>query len=503
LTPEQAGIEILKRLTEKRLTDMTRYRRGSDVSSEKGFALIYLSIVLTVLLLFTGLAVDSGRAYVVKAQLTKAVDGAALGAARMLNSGDPKGEAVNIFKANFPAGYMGVSSVTDPTSAANFFMLTTNDATGVNVVTVQASAVLPTTFMKLANFNQVTVGSLGQATRRMVDLSLVLDVSSSIAGQWPAVMDAARTFVDAFDPAHDRISLTIFGNGASVLDPMNSARGFDKTKVMADVPNTLPGGSTNMAEGLYRGWDELRTVPAGQQSGLRIIVLFTDGASNSVPANYAAAPGLGRALRTWDFPKFLPDPANQTWDSPHIDGLYDTSSATGAAGPSVSITTPWNSIATTTVTELPVTSWLANHRSAGILTTFPLQTAALTVQGVPQNVKRGLRHFNAGTGHYPAEVFNINNAARNLVEIISNEARNDNGDYRIRLYTIGMGELVNYMLGTIPEQSSDVLKRMANDKTSPDYNSAQLEGKFYYAPTAADVGPAFQGIQNQIIRLTQ
>jgi hypothetical protein len=66
-----------------------------------------------------------------------------------------------------------------------------------------------------------------------------------------------------------------------------------------------------------------------------------------------------------------------------------------------------------------------------------------------------------------------------------------------------MGELVNYMLGTIPEQSSDVLKRMSNDKTSPDFNAAQLEGKFYYAPTAADVGPAFQGIQNQIIRLTQ
>jgi hypothetical protein len=284
---------------------------------------------------------------------------------------------------------------------------------------------------------------------------------------------------------------------------MNSARGFDKTKVEADIPNTLPGGSTNMAEGLYRAWDELRSVPAGQQSGLRIIVLFTDGASNSVPGNYPAAPGLGRSLRTWDFPKFLPDPANQTWDSPHIDGLYDTSSATGAASPSVSLTTPWNSIATTTVTELPVTSWLANHRSGGILTTFPLQTAALSVNGLPQNVKRGLRHFNAGTGHYPAEVFNINNAARNLVEIISNEARNDNGDYRIRIYTIGMGELVNYMLGTIPEMSSDVLKRMANDKLSPDYNAAQLEGKFFYAPTAADVGPAFQGIQNQIIRLTQ
>src|SRR5712664_1752019 len=146
------GMRLCSRFL-KRLTEMTRYRRGSDLSSEKGFALFYMAIVLTALLLFTGLAVDAGRAYVVKAQLTKAVDGAALGAARMLNSGDPRGEAINIFKSNFPGGYMGVSSVTDPTSAANFFTLTTNDSTGVNVVTVQASAILPTTFMKLANFD--------------------------------------------------------------------------------------------------------------------------------------------------------------------------------------------------------------------------------------------------------------------------------------------------------------------------------------------------------------
>ena len=41
-----------------------------------------------------------------------------------------------------------------------------------------------------------------------------------------------------------------------------------------------------MVEGMYRGWDELRSVAPGTQSGLRIIVLFTDGASNSVPGNW-------------------------------------------------------------------------------------------------------------------------------------------------------------------------------------------------------------------------
>jgi Flp pilus assembly protein TadG len=60
-------------------------RHTSDLSSQKGFVLVYMAATLTTLLLFTGLAVDTGRAYVVKAQLTKAVDGAALSAARSLN----------------------------------------------------------------------------------------------------------------------------------------------------------------------------------------------------------------------------------------------------------------------------------------------------------------------------------------------------------------------------------------------------------------------------------
>ena len=173
--------------------------------------------------------------------------------------------------------------------------------------------------------DKVVVTASSEATRRMVDLSLVLDVSSSIGSKWGAVRDAARTFINAFDQTADRLSLLTFGNGANVLDQMPSGRGFDKNEVMADVPKSLPGGSTAMVEGLYRGWDELRSVPAGQQSGLRVIVLFTDGASNSVPGNYPAASGTRRALRTYDFPKnFCRIRTARPGTTRTIDGLYDT-----------------------------------------------------------------------------------------------------------------------------------------------------------------------------------
>jgi Flp pilus assembly protein TadG len=478
--------------------------RRIALNNQQGFALVYLAIGMTVLLLFSGLAIDAGRAYVVKAQLTKAVDGAALAAARNLNSGNPQAEATRIFQANFPPGYLGVSSITDPTNDPNFFKLTTEAGTGVNVVTVTATANLPTTFMTLGNFDHMTVVGNSQAQRRMVDLSLVIDVSSSIGSQWPTVRDAARSFIKAFDPANDRMALITFSNGSIVLDQMPANRGFNQAQVVNDVPQNLPGGSTLMVEGIYRGWDELRSVPTGTQSGLRVIVLFTDGASNGVPGNYEASPGVSKALRTYDFPKSANDPDNQTWNNPVISGLYDAQ--TGAQAPAFSLTTAaWNSNQTVAqVPLLPLTTWHTHSRSVGIPTTFPLETNTLMVNGAPQNTKRPLRNQDGATGRFPADVWNTNNTARNVLEIIANAARNDaGGDYPIRIYTIGMSYLVRDLLGTMPEMPEDILKRISNDKTSPDFNNAQLEGKYYYAPTAADVGPAFEGIQNEIVRLSK
>jgi Flp pilus assembly protein TadG len=272
-------------------------KQASVLADQRGFTLIYIALTMTLLLLFTGLALDAGRGYVVKAHLTKAVDGAALAAARNLNSGDPRAEAVRIFKANFPLGFFGTSSSTDPTTDADFFSSQVVPESGVNIVTVRANAVLPTTFMRLGNFYE-----MNEATRRMVDLSLVLDVSSSIGSAWPAVRDAARAFVSAFDQANDRLSLVTFGNGAMVRYAMPASRGHDRSAIVNAIAQNLPGGSTNMVEGLYRGWDELRSVPNGSQSGLRVIVLFTDGATNGVPGFYPVAPGVSNTLRTYDFP---------------------------------------------------------------------------------------------------------------------------------------------------------------------------------------------------------
>jgi Flp pilus assembly protein TadG len=508
---------------------MTKLR--SIARNEKGVALIYTAVTLTVLLLFTGLAVDGGRGYVVKAQLSKAVDGAALGAARELNSGNPRLKAQQIFRANFPTGYLGTSSVTDPATDANFYSLATDAATGVNTVTIRANAVLPTTFMGLANYNSMNVNAMGEATRRMVDLSLVVDVSGSIGSAWPIVQAATTDFINSFDAAHDRMALTLFSTGAEVRYSMPSGRGFDKAAMTAAVPGALPGGSTLMAEGLYRGWDQLRTVSNGQQSSLRIIVLFTDGATNGVPANWGGVGGTPRSMRTADFP-WRSDPDNQTWNYPAVSGLTFTNilgggtptpnlvlngaqnspptapaswNATGLIAANmqdVTKTAGWTG-ANAPYRYMPNTSWHTTYSSTGMPNTFPLVSNTLTVNGTAQSARRSL--ITDGTGQYTTTLWNVNNAARNLLEIIADAARSDaTGDYPIRIYTIGMGNLINLQLGTMPETPASILQRVANDPVAVlDHNPNQRDGAYFYAPTANDVAAAYQGIQNQILRLSK
>src|SRR5439155_3090551 len=86
--------------------DMTMERRRR----QRGTAFAYIGFSLFALVGFTGLAVDLGRGYVVKSHLSKAVDAAALAAARRIGEGEAAAtaEAVKIFNANFPSGFLGV-----------------------------------------------------------------------------------------------------------------------------------------------------------------------------------------------------------------------------------------------------------------------------------------------------------------------------------------------------------------------------------------------------------
>ena len=486
---------------------MTKHRGHS----QHGTAFVYIGIAMFALVGFTGLAVDLGRGYVIKANLSKAVDAAALAAARGIGEGQATARdmANNIFNVNFPNGYLGVDSVQNPPQI-DF----ADAADQSSVITVSSRAVMPTTFMKIAGFADLGISAQSQATRRLVDLSFVVDHSGSLTQDYEAVKGAAEQFVSYFDPDKDRVALVMFGSNTTIMDPINTGgRGFNKASLLNHISGSDTAGSisTATAEGLYAGWDQLRSVPSGSQAPLRVIVLFTDGAPNTfsgqfmvkpfhgAPSTFSLIPATG-GLWTSDYPQDSPSVTglSTVYSSPSDTGLHyvkvptANSPATGSSytsgmGSTVAVDQD--------IPNIPLTSYHPYQVSSGIPTAFNLYDPSLP----------GQRTLWDGTGtSYPDEVRNANNAARNLAETIANAARADPSGAPIRVYTLGLGYLLNQRGGSALETGASILMRIANDPTLPDsYNVGQAEGRYYYAADPSQLASAFEAIRNQIVRLSQ
>jgi Flp pilus assembly protein TadG len=147
------------------------------------FGLAIIPIVLGV-----GVAIDYGRALIVRERMASAADAAALaiGSWTGLTEAELKTKAQQYFNANYPSNSLG----TVGTLNVRF--------QGDNVL-VDVSGSVPTTFMRLANINSVDVGSSAVISKkeRNIELALVLDTTGSMGqgGKMSALQSAAKTMV--------------------------------------------------------------------------------------------------------------------------------------------------------------------------------------------------------------------------------------------------------------------------------------------------------------------
>ncbi|HEU0071281.1 MAG TPA: pilus assembly protein [Alphaproteobacteria bacterium] len=165
-------------------------RRTLDLLAreERGGIAIFLATAIVPLVGFLGLAVDTTRGYLVKARLSQALDAAGLAGGRVIYSATRDADIQMYFAANFPPDYMG-ATVTGPTVIVDPQSTT---------VTLEASAVVGTTFLRVLGINDMTVHSSVEVTReqQLLDLVLAIDVSgsmSSSAGSGQTRIQAART----------------------------------------------------------------------------------------------------------------------------------------------------------------------------------------------------------------------------------------------------------------------------------------------------------------------
>lgn len=255
-------------------------------NQRSGQVLVLFALMLFVLILFLGLAIDFGFAYLTKASLSKSVDSACLMGVRNIAQGDAaaKDIAENAFLANY-----GVSG-RDYVAPIPDIQIVTGSDNGNKSVEVHASSVINTFFIKvIPSFSTLTVAADAAAVRTKVVMSLVLDRSGSMYANHgdtnlpPAVV----SFVNQFLENYDRVAVTSFSSYAKKeVDP---AKTVFKTAVQTAVaPGNLNfGGWTCSEQGILIGKGQLDAVTIQpDEDVIKILVFFTDGLANTWRYNF-------------------------------------------------------------------------------------------------------------------------------------------------------------------------------------------------------------------------
>jgi Flp pilus assembly protein TadG len=164
-------------------------------SDRRGGVAIFIAAAIIPLIGGLGLATDVSRGYLVKSRLQDAVDAAALAGGKVMTDANRNTDIQSYFRANFPAGYMDAVNPSNPSQDPTPTISdNSTPSSAASTVTVTASARIPTTFMKVLGFDDITVSATATATKAVAGLDVVLamDVSGSM-GMPMSKMTSAQT----------------------------------------------------------------------------------------------------------------------------------------------------------------------------------------------------------------------------------------------------------------------------------------------------------------------
>ena len=150
-------------------------------------------------------------------------------------------------------------------------------------VTTTGSADVQTFFMRLLGTGTVHVAATGTASRKSLNMMMVLDRSSSMSAtdagggvsRVNAMKAAAADFVDKFS-ALDTIGMSYFGSDTVLAFPPSSTYQTASPNLKSYINQITAGDNTATTTWLIgrriRRWSGLH-----QPSAVNVIVLFTDG----------------------------------------------------------------------------------------------------------------------------------------------------------------------------------------------------------------------------------
>jgi Flp pilus assembly protein TadG len=444
---------------------------GKRRKSEHGQVWVLMALAIGILMVFIGLSIDYGRAYVAKTTLAKAVDAAALKGMQNVNLGTGSlpncsttsgagAAALEAFNVNFKS--VPNLSVTTPTPSICF----SQDVNNNTVIAVNATASINTYFIRIAdvfggNFNTLSVGATAQAQRNPLIMSLILDVSASMEsnGGSAAMPTAVKDFIANFDPGDndsvDWVSVVTFGTYANV----NLANTQPLMGPVDSVMNTnfWPNGVTNYTNsiaGLTQGQTQILSKVLSPNT-IRVAVFFTDGWPNIIQDNLKCGAGT-------------------TTTNVLYCGCDQGDESLGLCGNNpVQFFNPSNCQTNNTCGAVP---------GGCNATIFPdTQTGA----------NESLLNTNYCGGPAPGQSPLGSDAMYRAVKIAQAMQAND-----IYVYSIGLGTAITGANNAVAEE---FLREVANDPNAATFNPNLPEGEAVFAPTSATLKDVFQIIASKIL----
>lgn len=442
-----------------------RERRGN----QDGQALVLFALFSIVLILFVGMAIDMGFAYVTKAQLAKAVDAATLAAVSNYSGAD-NGKAANTLAINtFYANYAtnGVSGRSKSGAKVTPTGTFSTDANGNLTYTLTVADTINTYFIGvLPQWKTLTVGDTAEASRAPVVMTLVLDRTGSMlpgtatgpclpgTGGGKYLPSAVTDFINIFDETLDRAALVTFSVSAVNNLPMTAPGGKFKNNIINQV-NAMPwAGGTCSDAGLTNAL-VIQNNAGAPANAIKVVVFFTDGRANMTTYRFPTLPKGGIVLNMGGqdplqigCPPFA-DPGVDFWLPNTPENPQNTVCGGGAAcGGTFTCT-----IGGTNIT--PTSVW----------------TNALGVQE-----------------HFCASVVTLD--ATNRCVLIANQLRASSN------YVYAVGLTAN--LAAFAPPSLEQLQQVANDPASPQFDPTQPVGAAFIS-NGNDLSEVFQQVAADII----
>jgi hypothetical protein len=471
----------------------------STINNQRGAVAIIFALCLIVLIGFVAIGTEVGRWYHVRAELSKAVDAAALSGAANIGYLVPddfiEQLAEDFGYENFQPGYLGTS--TEEGMAASFTAIKSDEIAGQ--LTVNGSTTSVGVLSKLFGVTHVPTSATGVARRNKVEIMLVLDRSGSMEGSpLSNLKTAAKAFLEYYKDTEDedKIGLVTFATSVSLRAP---ATNFF-TPLTNSINAMVATGATNAEDALAQAgsvFPDQRPVPKANRIQ-QFIIFFTDGRPTAFRStftrngtNYDAVVCVtGNCNSSSDAIYDGPDSSRSGFGYPNSETWYSTSilpKSIPTGDGRTTGTTQCTSVRNQSGQVIPTIRW-------GSWPAYPVLTygneaypAYCDLNNVSYSERYDSRRpLNGGTTNWltATQPYYICRTARQMAIDHAAEAK----ERLIRVYTIGLGSVEEGLLRCI---SSD--------------NCADKDDSYaYVAPSSIELERIFRRIAKDIkLRLVQ